>query len=169
MSRDLQKRRIASDRCNKIICGENWLTLFFFDYFCIVILVWLIFSDLTYLYGSVTKISLYDYLKFSPLSPFFVSTATTAEHFACRVKGEWIVPQMSFRSRQSFILACRRRSLTISLISSEKNQHFRSQRQWVCLFCFSTVQYITIFVMVLFGKYSGLWRNVGECIGLVTK
>ena len=39
MPRDLQKSHVASDRCNKIVCGDNKLTLFFFDYFYMIILV----------------------------------------------------------------------------------------------------------------------------------
>ena len=36
MSRDLQKCHVANDRCNKIICGDNWLMLFFFIFFSYV-------------------------------------------------------------------------------------------------------------------------------------
>ena len=39
MSPDLPKKHVASDHCNKIICGNNWSTLFFFDYFYMFILV----------------------------------------------------------------------------------------------------------------------------------
>ena len=47
----LQKSHVTSDPCNKIICRDNWLTQFFFDNFCMFILVWLIFNDFTYLYA----------------------------------------------------------------------------------------------------------------------